>query len=115
MGRVETWVLSAGVSVGARWEPTPRMGITPNLRADLGYVSMSGVARDGGARQGQGASVVLVASIRVDAALGDRFLLVADLDLGPTLVGHVARAGDVAVAGIRGVALGFRVGFGFVL
>lgn len=116
IGRVELWALTAGISIGARWQATPEVGVTPNLRADFGYVSLTGVPRVGEPRRGQGASVVMVVSVRVDASLGERFRLIADVDLGPTLVGNIARAGmDEEVSGTSGLGLALRVGFAFTL
>lgn len=115
-GRIELWVLTAGISIGARWQVTPEIGVTLNLRADFGFVALTGFPREGEPRRGQGASLVTVVSVRVDASVGEHFQLFGDLDLGPTLVANIARAGmEEEVAGVSGLALALRLGFAFDL
>ena len=115
-GRVDLWALTFGVAIGARWQATRELGLTPSLRADVGFVSITGSPFEGRDRTSNGANVVLLASLRGDVTFAERYLVLVDAEVGPSLLANVATAGGSDdVAGTRGVAIGLRVGFGFLL
>lgn len=114
-GRVETWLVTVGFSAGARWAVTEQLGITPAARLDVGYASFSGFSGSAGSTRGDGLALALFGSLGFDIALAAQVGLLIEIDVGSSLVAHVALAGDERVAGTSGVALAFRLGFSFGL
>lgn len=115
VGRVETWLVTVGFGVAARWSVTDEVGILPGARVDLGYVSLSGFDGVGLTGRGEGLSVALLGSLAFDFAIGPRVGVLLELDVGATVISRVAVVLDEELAGTEGIALGLRAGFRFGL
>jgi len=109
-GQAEIWVLTAGLLAAVRVEVASWLALSPGVRLDIGYATLTGRPTEGSTRRGQGASLALVGTVRAALAASDRFAVFGDVDLGASLVGHRGLAGPEPVVGTTGLALALRLG-----